>query len=661
MTRRTRTGFACLGLFALNAIVVWRLFGVEYLDQFDSVEGIFCTFGRFLRESWPHIGWFPWFDAGMPIENAYLPLVPWLVAAISFLGRCSPAHAFHFLAAITYALGPVFLFLFARRLAGHDAPALIGAAAWSLFSPSVVFPALLHDMATAWGSRRLVNVVTWGETPHNISVSLIPLALLLIARFLDAPGARRFALATVAVAVVLLSNTFGIVVLVICAYIFVASRDDFGFKSLLRVTATIVAAWLLICRFLEPSLLRLIGTSAQSIGGDFRFTLRVRLIAFAFAGTLVVLWLVLRRVSAEPIRFPALYAACFSGVLAMIYLLDIGFLPQPTRYHLEMDQAVCLLAGFALYSAMRRLPRRILIVCAGLGVLALAWLAVKNCELAERRIRPIDVTKSMPWREARWIAEHLPGQRVLVSGENEYWFNLFADNPQLSAGHDPSAPNWMQRVAVYIIYSGQAATAERDGPLSVFWLKAFGVSAITVPGAGSPDPYRPILRPEKFEGLLPLIWRDGYESIYRVPLRSTSLAHVIPTSAIVRRQPRHGLDVGPMLAYVAALDDPSLPLASVTWSNPERGRISTTVAPGQVILLQVNYDPGWKASIAGRPLRVTRDKLGLIVIEPDRAGRCDIDIAFGGGTERTICLILSLATLAALAGMLSWRTKVWRQ
>jgi hypothetical protein len=374
----------------------------------------------------------------------------------------------------------------------------------------------------------------------------------------------------------------------------------------------------------------------------------------AFAAVLSGLWMVMRRRADAMLRFAVLFAGCFTSIPILFYWQRISFLPQPGRYQLEMDQAVCLLAASALYPALRRLPRRAGIVCVALGVVALAWLTVKNCEFARRLIHPANVAQTVAYREARWIGEHLPGERVLVAGEGEYWFNLFANNPQLSAGHDPSAPNWMQRVAVYIIYSGQGA-GDQDGPVSVFWLKAFGVGAVTVPGPRSSDHYHPIAHPAKFEGLMPLLWREGDDSIYHVPLRSTSLAHVIPASAIVRRQPLHGVDIDPMRAYVAALDDASLAPATLTWANPERGRISTTLAPGQVVSLQINYDPGWHASVDGRPLPVRRDEIGLTIIEPDRAGKCVIDVEFNGGAERRFCFAVSLTTLILLAGMVFWR------
>ena len=129
---------------------------------------------------------------------------------------------------------------------------------------------------------------------------------------------------------------------------------------------------------------------------------------------------------------------------------------------------------------------------------------------------------------------------------------------------------------------------------------------------------------------------------------------MIPESAIVRRRPIHGLDVDPVQAYVAALEDPALATASLVWQTPERGRISANITPGEVVALQVNYDPGWEAREDGRLLRIRRDGLGLMIILPDRAGPCHIDLAFRGGTERKVCLAVSIATALALLCALLW-------
>jgi hypothetical protein len=643
-----RVALAAIALFAVNAAVCLPLFGINYLDEFQSNEGSFITFGRFLAGNWPHAAWFPWYNAGMPFENTYMPLLPALVAILARVTHASPAHLYHILMASAYSAAPAALFLFAAKLAGRLRPGLLAGLAWSLFSPSLLIPSILADSGSAWDVRRLKNIVFYGEGPHNLALCLLPIALLLLARYLDKPGARRFAAAAAGFAVVAASNAFGMVVAAAGAAILFAARGKWNWRELPGIAAVLAAAYLLIGRVLPPSLLRLIETNSQMVGGDYRFTIRAKLLAVAFALAWLVLWLLVRRRGGPLMRFAVLFLACFGGI-AVLADRGIGFLPQPMRYHLEMEVGVCLVVGVALdavFAHMGRIRTRLAAAC----VLVAAFAGLKDYEYARRLIRPVDVAASVPFRQARWIGEHLPGQRIMVAGENQYWFNLFADNPQLSAGHEPSAPNWIQRVAVYTIYSGQNAGLQ-DGPISVLWLKAFGCGAVTVPGPRSRDHYHPIVNWGKFDGLLPVVWRDQDDFVYQVPLRSASLAHVVPRGAVVTRPPIHGLDIEGVRSYVAALEDPSIPPAELTWENAGHGRIAAAPARGQVISVQITYDPGWQASVDGRPVAVRPDGLGLMVIEPGREGKCTVDLRFGGGTERTICLVISLAAGILVIGL----------
>jgi hypothetical protein len=170
------------------------------------------------------------------------------------------------------------------------------------------------------------------------------------------------------------------------------------------------------------------------------------------------------------------------------------------------------------------------------------------------------------------------------------------------------------------------------------------------------------MHPHKFDGILPVLWHEEDDTIFRVPQRSMSLAHVIPDSAVVSRQPIHGLDIDPARAYVAALDNARLPLAALTWLSPSHGVVRTSMNREQVISVQETWMPGWVARVGGRAARVYGDKLGLIVIEPGCDGPCEVDLSFGVTTEGWICRILSatvtlLALLALLRQALFYRTQ----
>jgi hypothetical protein len=120
-----------------------------------------------------------------------------------------------------------------------------------------------------------------------------------------------------------------------------------------------------------------------------------------------------------------------------------------------------------------------------------------------------------------------------------------------------------------------------------------------------------------------------------------ALAHVIPRAAVVARQPRDGSDVEPMRACAAALDDPNLAPADLTWKDPSHGVIHAVMECEQLLSIQVTYSRGWKAHVRDREVPVLSDKLGLIVVEPGCDGDCKIDLSFGATPEMWICRISS--------------------
>jgi hypothetical protein len=647
---------AAITLWALNAWLCWPLFQIEYLDQFQSNEGSFITFAAFLQKNWPHVRWFPLFNCGVPYEATYLPLAPVLTALGSWLAGCSPALAFHFLAAMAYSLAPVSLFFFALTVSDRAKPSFAAALLWSLFSPSVLIASVRADVGGVVGLRRLQTVVFYGEVPHNLAICLAPLALIAVYRYLERATARRFAAATLAVAAVALSNAFGIVLIGVSSAILAAVYDRESWKRLPAVGALLLASYLLICRLLPPSVLGVIHSNSQLVGGDFRFTTQTYLLGVGFAMFLAAMSRLVLRLANPMLRFSSLFLIFFGGI-TLLATRDIFFLPQPQRYHLEMEVGICMVAAFGFTSLRWDLvPRNARLGLAAISCVGLVWVAAVDRQYARRLVRPADVAGQVLVRQARWIGSHLPGQRVMASGEAGFWFNNFAGNPLLGGGHEPTAPNWVQRVAVYTIYSGQNA-GDRDGPISVLWLKAFGCRAVTVPGPRSDDNYRPFRNPQKFDGLLPLVWREADQSVYQVPLRSLSLAHTIPSSAVVTRRPIHGLDTADVAAYVAALDDDSIPAASLTWQNPEQGRIVADMAPGQVVSVQIGYDPGWQASMDGHRLPVFADQLGMVVIAPGRSGPCHIDLRFTDGPEREACSIISCVMAVVSIGMLAVKAR----
>jgi hypothetical protein len=202
---------------------------------------------------------------------------------------------------------------------------------------------------------------------------------------------------------------------------------------------------------------------------------------------------------------------------------------------------------------------------------------------------------------------------------------------------------------MYQVYSGEGANGRED-EIGELWLKSFGVHAVMVSGPHSREAYKPFRNPHKFAGSLKELWRDGDDVIYEVPSRSASLAHVMKREDLAPRTPATGLDVEPLRPYAAALDNPVYPLAEFRWLAPSRAAIVANMEKSQILSVQINYHPGWHARANGSPCRVSKDRLGQLVIEPACDGRCAIDLTFDGGAEMLVARILSWGGL--LAGML---------
>ena len=309
----------------------------------------------------------------------------------------------------------------------------------------------------------------------------------------------------------------------------------------------------------------------------------------------------------------------------------------------EMELGMALVLGCAAAWLLRLIPPRARALAAIPAIVLMGYQVVAERRFVKRIERPVDVAQSIEYRSAKWLEENLPNRRVMVPGSMAAWLNAFGDSPQLGGQSYSTAPNWMQQVAQFTIFSGDGL-GERDAEYSILWLKAFGVAAVGVSGPHSPEYWKPFAHPGKFEGVLPVLWREDDTTIYGVPPAPASLAHAVRPESLVRHKPVSGADVEELRDYVAALDDAGS-RASFEWRGPNRAVIRAHMTPEQMIATQVTYDPGWRATANGTPRRVFRDGLGLLVIQADCAGACEIDMDYDGGLEARVCRAVSLAVI----------------
>lgn len=644
--------FSCyaLTLIGLNVYVAHRILTLEYSIHLESNEGTFMAIARSMATRPNDLTWWPFWDAGIPFENTYLPLLHAIVAVFSRLTGWSIPLCFHAVSGMFYCVQPVTLFFLGAIVSRRIGYSFIGSLLYSITSPAaIIFPAVRQDVGGAWNARRLQILGFYGEGPHMTTVAFLPLAVLFLHLALKHRKLRYYLLTGAMMAGVVLSNAFGTVdLLILTICLLTTVNSDHAVRNVLTTAAIGATTYLIISPTLTPSLLRTIQEDSRTVGGDFTFTARTALGMSAVGAAFVFLWwLTLRLKAPNHLRFFLLFAFMMCAIPTLAAWRQIYLFPQPHRYEVEMEMALSMTVALTAPVLLDRTSSRIRMALLACLLILATRQTIHYVRYARRLVLPVDITTTIPFKMAMFLKSRFHTERIFVTGSSSYLFNYFTDLPQLHGGHDPNDPNWAHRVAIFMIYSGMNAGA-KDAEVSILWLKAFGVQAITVPGPTSVEYSRVFTNRNKFDGVLPVIWNYEDTKIYAVPNRSSSLAHVIPTTGVVKDSPLNGLDVRELSTYVAALDNPSLPLANMEWHNLHSFVVQTNLKPGQCISIQETYANGWHAWVNGKPQPVSRDGLGLMVVSPDCNGACRVEMDYDGGAERKTCLT---AMVLALMGV----------
>jgi hypothetical protein len=406
-------------------------------------------------------------------------------------------------------------------------------------------------------------------------------------------------------------------------------------RANLRIAAVIAgAAYLLVCPFLTPSIIATIRVNQQRAPEDAWSPRSLIGVLIVFAGFALITFALGRLRVPRHVHFFALFAFVATGIPLLDSYANIHFIPQPNRYTSEMELSLAMLLCVVLAAAWSRIPRKIAISLIALFLAIAAERIPPFFRFSQESTRPVDIRQTFEYGMARWFESNFAGQRIMVPGSTAQWFNAFTNTPQLSGASFSTTPNWNQQEAMRVILTSLRPPQTDD---AILWLKAFGVQAVTAGGRNTPEFWRGVSS-TKFDYALPILWREQDTTVYRVPQRSASLAHVVPTAA-----------AGDLRRYAAALDDPALPLARFHWQSFHHATIDTAaVAPSQSIAVQICYHPGWHASVNGRSASTHRDGLGMLLIDGPCDGPCHVDLSYSGGFEYILCRILSYLTLAVL-------------
>ncbi len=650
---RLKTAGLALALFLLNFYICHELFSVEYLRFMGSIEGAFIGISRYAAAHWNDLTWFPLWNAGTPYPTTYPPLLHLVVAFVASLYGTSTAHAYHWVTALAYCLGPLALFALTLRMSGSRWTAFVAGLIYSSVSMSAwLIPAIERDLGSPFFPRRLQDLVYYGEGPHVSSMTLLTIALLCLDLAMAKRRAPYLFLAALAFAATATTNWLGAfaTALVIVPYA-IAHLGPGGWKwrELAWLALLGIAAYGLAMPMMPPSTIAVLQMNAKTTGGDY---------SNAYASALLwgpALLIVLAAIKWTIRRLaPYLqFAVLFAFLMTLITLCDawwhIAIVPMAVRYHLEMELALAFLIAVFAHAILRDRPRWIAAVSLAALLIALILPIRKDRNYARNfLLLSQNIQDTIEWKTADWLNQHWTGQRVLVPGSSAFWLTAFSDTPELW-GFDQAVTDYTIRVAEYALYNGDPPNNTHDAEASVLWLKALGVHAVGISGPSSTEFWKPWRTPRKFEGVLAPIWRyDQDDVIYRVDNAPPSLARVVPRGALVSRTPIHGLDLDPLRPYVAALDDLNMPRAEFHWTSAHSADIDTKLQTGQVVSVQMAWHKGWHATANGKPTPIHRDAIGLMYLDPSVTGPCRIEMVYDGGAEMRAAYAISLLTALLL-------------
>jgi hypothetical protein len=618
------TVFCLAALVFLNAWITARLFLTEYTPWMFSIEGAYVGLARWIQDNWRRLDWFPLWYGGIPFENAYPPLLHVIVAAVSQLAGFSPARAHHIVTGALYCLAPAALFWLVLRLSGSRWIAFISGCLFSLVSFSgFLMPSIASDLGSIWASRRIQDLIGYGEGPHVSSLTLLLVALAATHAALKTKTGWRLVAAAVAVASVPLTNWLGAFALA-CGVL--AMSLSMHKPEPARILTIGLLAYAFAAPWIKPSTVADIQRNAQLIAS---YTMGAPQYAYLAIWLLLTIGcgLALRRSRfSEAARFALLWILLMAAPPLGFEWFRAYPIPQPNRYHLEMEIALAIGCGMILGR-----PRKWLAVPVAAALCALAWYQAPFWKsYANSHVTPFEITQTLEWEAATWLQRHRPGQRVFATGSVQFWLNAFAGNPLLSGGFDQGRHNQTLPAVLFRVPYTSA-----DGERTAAILQAYGVRAVVVDGEKTRNAYRAFKDPGKFNGVLEEIWRSGDDVIYEVPSRSGGLVHVLGANDLMK-EPEFESDA--LGRFVAALNGSSVP--SVQWRTPAHASISARIHPGQVIHVQMSHHHGWRAESAGVPCTVRADGLGLTVIQPACTGPCTIDLIYDGGLEAKLARLL---------------------
>ena len=226
------------------------------------------------------------------------------------------------------------------------------------------------------------------------------------------------------------------------------------------------------------------------------------------------------------------------------YYFNFRVAGEPGRLVPELDLVLIILAA----TVLRWMWDRPGMALRGVAVAIVAGGLLDHQGLHPARLAHVPLWPNyqdrIEYKISEWFWKNMPDARTLPSGSVRFWYDAWHDLPQLGGGSEQGLLNGEAEQAQWEINLGP------NPEPAILWMQSMGVDAVYVSDKQSQEMFKDFEFPQKFDGVLPVIFDDQQgNKIYRVPRRYPARVRVVETARLNAAQPpaiqrRRGVPAG---------------------------------------------------------------------------------------------------------------------
>lgn len=610
-------------LIALNVYLYGPLFSPEQRPYNGSIAAGYAGITRFIAEHPDPWGWNPLQYAGQPTQFTYPPLLPYLSAALHWVTGLDPAYSYRVVTSTFACLGAATLAFALYFFTLNPWIALGLGLAYTFCSPLYgLFEKIDADRGLYYLPWRLLVLIKYGEGPHVVGLTLLPLLVVLLRWGAVRGGFPSLFAMAVGLAIGPLTNWLIAFSLTITVLLLILS----DWRSAKRLILAGLLGYGLACFWLTPDYIEttLLNWPKDAYGYQVQQS-QWRLYGGLAACLALVSYLFHRYGGSFVVRFATLGLVTFLWIAAGFYSFGFDTIPESRRYVLEFEM-FGFLAAFAWLHVALQSREGIDKACAVVALFAISVAGMGQVRRSFSRGYSDwgmqETAKTLEYQMAKWLADHRPQGRVFVSGALRFRLNSWFPLHQVSGTFESGLKNRTAADYFYHVRTDADTKPGQEATETQRELAAIGAQYVVVHDQGSQEYYRDIKNPYKFNSIGKVVFKPTpHDFIFEVPFRS--FANAVAPDEFPKSQWREDLP-----RFFAALADSARPYLAAQEITPSHWKITGEVPPGKHISFAMNWDAGWKATQNGAPVTIRRTQIGLMELVPLAAGPVEIDLNF---------------------------------